>query len=146
VGPDKGDGSLGVTQAEAARLKLADRIEFTGRVPKRELAAAIHRGDIFINTTNIDNTPVTVLEAMACGACVVSTNVGGIPYMVQHGENGLLVPPDNAEAMAGAIGRILEEPELAARLSRNGRNTTEQIDWPRILTRWVDLLSSHARG
>ncbi|MDX1979539.1 MAG: glycosyltransferase family 4 protein [Bryobacteraceae bacterium] len=146
VGPDKGDGTFGATRAEALKLGLQDRVEFTGRVPKQELAASINRGDIFLNTTNIDNTPVTVMEAMACGACVVSTNVGGIPYILKQEENALLVPPGNPEAMAAAIIRLIQAPELAARLSRAGRTTAEQIDWPVVLNRWIHLLSSHARG
>ncbi len=142
VGPDKHDGSFEAAKAEAAALGVAARVEFAGPVPKTEIARSMDRGDIFLNTTNVDNTPVTVLEALASGACVVSTRVGGIPYLLTHERNALLVPPDDAEAMAGAIERLIDEPELAARLSSAGRALAETVDWPLVLNRWISLLSS----
>jgi glycosyltransferase involved in cell wall biosynthesis len=100
------------------------------------------RGDIFLNTTNIDNTPVSVLEAMACGLCVVSTNVGGIPYLLEHEHDALLVPPNDPQAMATAVHRLLNEPDLAERLSRNARQKAAQCDWSIILPQWEALLTS----
>jgi glycosyltransferase involved in cell wall biosynthesis len=98
------------------------------------------QGDIFLNTTNVDNTPVSVLEALACGLCVVSTDVGGIPYLLEHEEDALLVPPDDAEAMAAAVRRVLTEPGLAERLSRNARKKAEGFDWSVVLPQWERLL------
>ncbi|MBA3257451.1 MAG: glycosyltransferase family 4 protein, partial [Pyrinomonadaceae bacterium] len=96
--------------------------------------------------TNVDNAPVSVLESMACGLCVVSTNVGGIPYLLKHEEDALLVPPDDAQAMAAAVRRIYSEPGLAERLSRKGRAKVEQFDWSAILPQWEALLSAVAEG
>lgn len=142
VGPDKHDGSFEATKAEASALGVENRVEFIGPVPKNEMAKWMDRGDIFLNTTNVDNTPVTVLEALATGACVVSTRVGGIPYLLTDQENALLVAKDDAQAMATAIGRLILEPSLAAKLSQAGRNTAEKMDWPVVLNRWISLLSS----
>jgi glycosyltransferase involved in cell wall biosynthesis len=142
VGPDKLDGSFEATKAEAAALGLEDRVEFAGAVPKAEMAKWMDRGDIFLNTTNVDNTPVTVLEALATGACVVSTRVGGIPYLLTDQNNALLVPPGDAAEMAAAIGRLIREPELAQRLSSEGRKLAETVDWTVVLNRWISLLSS----
>jgi glycosyltransferase involved in cell wall biosynthesis len=144
IGRDTGDGSLAKVRRIAALPALAGRVELKGSVAKTEVPAWLDRSDIFVNTANVDNTPVTVLEAMACGLCVVSTNVGGIPYLLEDGRNALLVPPDDPPAMAAAIERILREPELARRLSDNGRETVERFDWPGILPRWETLL--HAVG
>lgn len=73
---------------------------------------------------------------------VVSTDVGGIPYLLEHESDALLVPPNDPAAMAAAVRRILTEPELAAQLSRNARRKAEQFDWETILPRWEELLIS----
>lgn len=142
VGADKGDGSLQATRAAAERLGVSDRVSFPGGVPKSEVPRRLQEGDIFINTTNVDNTPVSVLEAMASGLCVVSTAVGGIPYMLRDGVDALLVPPDDADAMAAAVCRLLEDPALAARISRAGRRAVEGFDWQPVLAQWQELFSA----
>lgn len=141
IGPDKGDGSLQSTQELAENLGLDGNIKFLGGIPKHQVPQYLSSADIFINTTNVDNTPVSVIEAMACGLCVVSTNVGGIPYLLENEKDALLVPPDDPEAMALAVRRILTEPGLAARLSSNARSKVEQFDWSVILPQWEELWS-----
>lgn len=140
VGPDKGDGSLELTRQTAHRLGVADRVEFHGVVPKSETGRWIDRGDIFLNTANVDNMPVTVVEAMACGACVVSTDVGGIPYILEHERDALLVPPRDPPAMAAAVRRILSEPDLASGLSLRARDAAAAWDWSAVLDAWESLL------
>jgi len=143
-GPDKGDGSMARLRAEIARLGLDGRVRIEGGVKKAEVPAAMSRGDIFLNTSDIDNTPVSVVEAMACGLCVVSTNVGGMPYLIEHGETGLLVPPGEPHAMATAISRVLEDRRLAARMSTRARAKVEHFDWGRVLPEWEQLFRSVA--
>jgi glycosyltransferase involved in cell wall biosynthesis len=84
------------------------------------------------------------MEAMACGLCVVSTNVGGIPYLLEDGREALLVRPDDAEAAASAMRRILTEQPLAESLSRNARKKAERFDWSAVLPQWEDILESAA--
>lgn len=139
VGPDKGDGSFQATHRTAKTLGVMEHIHFPGGVPKAEVPAWLDSGDIFINTTNIDNTPVSVMEAMACGMCIVSTDVGGIPYLLEHEQDALLVPAGNAEAMAEAVRRVLTEPGLAERLSQNARAKAEGFDWSVILPAWEQI-------
>jgi glycosyltransferase involved in cell wall biosynthesis len=142
VGRDKGDGSFQRTRETAAAHGVADRISFPGGVPKRDVPAWLSRGDIFLNTTNVDNAPVSVLEALACGMCIVSTNVGGVPRLLEHERDALLVPPDDAEAMASAVRRLLGDPALAERLSREGRRKAQQFDWSHVMPRWESLFES----
>jgi len=139
IGPDKGDGSLQETQRVAVGKDVANHISFVGGVPKSEVPGRLSHADIFLNTTNVDNTPVSVLEAMACGLCVVNTNVGGIPYMLRNEHDALLVSPNNAREMATAIRRVLCEPGLAARLSWNARQEVEQFDWSAIFPSWQKI-------
>ncbi len=139
VGPDK-DGSLDEVRSRAAQLGVQNRVELPGRVPKAEVPRWLDRGDIFLNTTNVDNTPVSVIEAMACGLPVVSTTVGGVPYLIEHDKSGLLVPPSDPQAMADAVRRLLKEHSLADRVARAARAKVEAWDWEVVLPQWELLL------
>jgi len=145
AGPDKGDGSLQQTMKTALELGVSNLMEFPGRVEKSLVPDSLSKGDIFINTTNYDNTPVSVLEAMACGLCVVSTNVGGLPFLLDNEVDALLVPPDDPNAMANAVQRILQESGLAGRLTFNARKKVEQFDWSVVLPKWETLFGELIR-
>jgi glycosyltransferase involved in cell wall biosynthesis len=140
AGPDKGDGSFRQTRAEAAAAGLNGRIRFLGQVDKREVPRVLGQADIFLNTSYVDNTPVSVIEAMACGLCVVSTNVGGIPCLVRHGREALLVPPGDVRRMTAAVRRLLQPGLLCRSLSRNARTAACAFDTSRVMASWNDLL------
>ncbi len=141
IGPDKGDGSLQNTILLAKTLQVAERVEFIPGVAKSDVPLWLNKGDIFLNTSNYDNTPVSVMEAMACGLCLVSTNVGGIPYLLKENVDALLIPPNDPEAMTNAIRRVLTEPALAARLSASARFRAQDLDWSVILPKWETLFT-----
>jgi glycosyltransferase involved in cell wall biosynthesis len=140
MGPDKGDGSFEQMKGLASQLGVDDRLTCTGPVTKEEIPNLLDQGDIFLNTPRVDNTPVSVLEAMACGLCIVSTNVGGIPYLIKDESDALLVPNGDAGTMAQAVRRFLTEDGLAERLSKNARRKVEQFDWSSILPKWEKIL------
>lgn len=96
--------------------------------------------DIYLNTNQVDNTPVAVIEACAMGLPVVTTNVGGLPDLLTQDQTGLFVQDDDDEAMAVAIKRLLDSPELAARLSANGRRLAESCAWEKLHPQWEQLL------
>jgi glycosyltransferase involved in cell wall biosynthesis len=139
VGPDKRDGALQETRTVIEKLGLQKNIEIILGVSKSQVPNILGQGNIFINTTNVDNTPVSVIEAMGCGLCIVSTNVGGIPYLLEDGIDALLVPPNNPEAMSNAVRRIFDDPGLAEKLSRNARNKAERFDWSVVLPQWEKI-------
>jgi len=139
-GPDKDDGSLKATQEWARNAGIAEAIHIAGSIPKAEVPSALASYDIFLNTTTAESFGVSVVEAAALGMCIVTTNVGELPYIWTDGYDALLVPPDDPQAMATAIRRILTEPGLAARLSRNARAKAEHFDWPIVLPQWEKLL------
>lgn len=141
VGRDKGDGSLIRVQAEAHRLGVAEKLSLPGGIDNHKISSWIDQADIFINTTNFDNTPISILEAMAGGMCIVSTSVGGIPFLLEHGQDAMLVPAGDAAAMTHMISEILSEPALADRLSSNARKKAEQFDWSVILPQWEELFA-----
>jgi glycosyltransferase involved in cell wall biosynthesis len=146
IGPDDGDGSLQCTQRLAEELKVEKSVSFAGPIPKSDVPLWLNQGHIFLNTTNVDNSPVSVVEAMACGLPIVSTSAGGISDLIDHEQNGLLAPPENAEALAQHVRTILYHPELAMRLVEGGRRTAAARDWQSIVPRWEALLETVAAG
>jgi len=142
IGPDRKDGSLECALSRAHRLRVMDRVSFIAGIPKREVGFHLCKADIFLNTATIDNTPVSVMEALSCGLCVVSTNVGGIRDLLDDGLDSLLVDPNDAVGMAAAIRRVLLEDGLAEKLSNNALQKAKNFDWTVVLPRWQTLLSS----
>lgn len=139
IGPVKRQSILNATRQTIQALGLERYIEITGPIPKLQVPTALAQYDIFLNTTRYESFGVGVVEAAACGLPVVSTAVGELPYLWQDGNDILLVPPSDAEAMAAAVRRLLTEPELAERLSRNAREKAEQFDWQVVLPQWEKL-------
>jgi len=141
IGPDKGDGSLLFTKKTSESLSLNSNFQICNEIHRDNVPLILNQNDIFLNTTNFDNTPVSVIEAMASGLCIVSTNVGGIPYLLENESDAILVPPDDPDAMAEAILRILNDPVLAEKLSTNARKKAELFDWSIVLPKWEKLLN-----
>ena len=118
-------------------LKL-ENVRFTGRVSPAEMATLLDEADILLNSPDIDNMPLSLIEAQAAGLPIVSTSTGGIPYIVKDGETGLLVPPGDDQAMARAALRLLREPGLAARLTSAARKSClEQFSWTAVEEAWL---------
>jgi L-malate glycosyltransferase len=133
--------------SEEARLRrLADRlgaggIQFAGRVEPPAVPALYDRADIFVNSSIIDNQPVSILEAFASGLPVVSTGTGDIAAMLRQGETGLLVPPDSPEEMARAVAALLEKPQQAALMARRARQEVREYAWPSVREAWGRVYS-----
>jgi glycosyltransferase involved in cell wall biosynthesis len=140
VGPDK-DGSMGRCQALVKKYALEQDVFFLGLLSKPDWHQISQESNIFFNTTNFDNMPVSVVEAMALGIPVVSTNVGGLPYLITQDENGVLVPPSEALAMADAIKRVAGSAVLTNTLSTNGRAFAEDLDWSQVKQRWINTIN-----
>ncbi|MBV1923704.1 MAG: glycosyltransferase family 4 protein [Flavobacteriaceae bacterium] len=138
VGPDTG-GLLEVCKRKAEEKNLP--ITFTGKLSKEEWVELSKNYSIFINTTNFDNTPVSVIEAMALGLPVVSTNVGGIPFLIDNNETGLLVHPNDENQFVEKIRYLLDNPFATENLSVNARKTVETFDWEKVKTKWDTVLS-----
>jgi glycosyltransferase involved in cell wall biosynthesis len=137
VGPEK-DGSLKKCKAFADEHKLD--VTFTGLISKEAWIEKSKAYDIFINTTNFDNMPVSVVEALAVGIPVISTNAGGLPFLLADGKTGLLVPPNDHTAMTAAVEKLCSNPELTASLSSSGRTYAQTFDWKNVKQDWLTLL------
>ena len=139
VGPDK-DGSMEEFREYIRQKGIEDHVKITGRLSKEEWIRLSADYDFFINTTNVDNTPVSVIEAMALGMCVISTDPGGIPYLLNDGTDSFLVKPGDHGAMADKISHLLSNHALAASLSEAARYKAESFDWHQVRGKWTELL------
>jgi glycosyltransferase involved in cell wall biosynthesis len=146
IGPDKHDGSLQETMNAVQRLGVGEQVQIVGFVPKCDLPDWFDAADVFLNTARVDNAPVTVIEAMVSGMCVVSTDVGGVSSLVQHRSNGLLVPSGKAFEMMQAVHELVGDADLAARCSGAAMHARKQRDWESLVLDWESLLLSVYRG
>ena len=126
-------------QALATELGLADAVTFTGRVDNQDMAALYRSADVMINPSLVDNMPNSILEALASGVPVVSTNVGGVPYLVEHEKTALLVPAQNPAAMADAILALFNDPATAKRIRQAGLESVQQYTWARVKNRLLQV-------
>jgi glycosyltransferase involved in cell wall biosynthesis len=115
-----------------AELGLTDAVTFTGRVENENMPALYRKAQVMLNPSLVDNMPNSVLEALASGVPVVSTNVGGVPYVVEHEKTALLVPPQDPQAMATAILAFLEDPAKSRRIREAGIQSVQQYTWPKV--------------
>ena len=128
-----------------AQLHL-NSARFTGRVTPAEMAGLLDEADILLNSSDIDNMPLSLLEAQAAGVAIVSTRTGGIPYLVEDGVTGLLVPPGDDGAIAEAALRLLDEPGLALRLTRQARaHCLANYSWDAVRAQWLQCYRDLAR-
>jgi 2-deoxystreptamine N-acetyl-D-glucosaminyltransferase/2-deoxystreptamine glucosyltransferase len=109
---------------------LTGRVHFTGFLEHRKIPAVLRHADLLVLATRYEELPSVLVEGMAAGLPVVASRVGGIPALVDHDENGLLVPPGDPAALAAAISAVLTEPGTAARLSAAARRTAARYTWP----------------
>ncbi len=137
VGPDN-DGTLQEVKTYADSLGVD--VVFTGKLSKMEWVELSTNYNIFLNTTDFDNMPVSVIEAMALGLLVISTNVGGMSYLITNNEHGILVPPNSDIEFVKVIKKILNKPETAKVLTYNARKKVEQFDWNVVKQQWISLL------
>jgi glycosyltransferase involved in cell wall biosynthesis len=142
-----GDGELRSRLERLAfdELKLRNT-EFVGFIPFDRMPQLLDASDIYLNAPDVDNMPSSITECMASGVPVVTTDAGGIPYIVTHEETCLMVGRDDPEAMAAAALRLLEEGGLAARLARRAREESRKFTWQSARGEWVGLYQGLVRG
>ena len=140
IGPSK-EGELKKLKNYIETLDLGSYIEFTGILSKKVWHKKSEEFDIFINTTNVDNTPVSLIEAMALGLPIVSTNAGGLPYLIDNHVDGVLVNKNDAHKMAKEIINLIDSPKKSFLMTVNARNKSEKFDLEIVKKQWINLLN-----
>jgi len=123
-------------RAMAGDLGVASVVEFAGRLDRETMASRLRDSCVALNPSLVDNMPNSVLEALASGVPVVSTCVGGVPFIVQDEHTALLVPPQQPDAMAAAILRLLGEPAVAVKLREAGLVAVRAYTWSAVAPQW----------
>ena len=133
-----------------ALLGLKDRVHMLGQIGQAELYEHYREATVFclpcrvLDNGDRDGIPNVLLEAMSCGIPVVSTPVSGIPELVEDGSNGMLVPQDDPEALAAALRKLHENPDLVSRLGHAGRATVRERFDGDVLSRYLATLFERA--
>lgn len=129
----------------ASRLGVAGAVEFAGQT--RTLAEEISACSIFALSSDYEGMPNALIEAMACGLCCVATDcpIGGVASLIQDGENGLLVPVGDEDAMLAALTRAADDPALAERLGRSAEEIKARLDAASVAAEWRRYLERIAK-
>ena len=143
IGPDK-DGSLKHCQQLSKQYRIDHNIEFLGYLSKIEWINIARDHDIFINTSKIDNMPVSVIEMMALGLPIVSTDVGGIPFFLEHGINSLLVKNNDSENMASQIKYLIEKPHFAGKISMRAFEDSKNFSTDLVIPEWSKIINQYS--
>ena len=123
-----GSGSeLTALEQLTIQLEVSDKVNFVGRLSRSEIAKLYQSSDILLNTSIVDNTPNSIIEALACGVIVITSNVGGIPFLVKDGCQALLVPPEQPTAIAQKLALVIADLKLSLKLAQGGREMVQQF-------------------
>jgi len=140
-----GGDAVGEHRSSAARLGIGERVRFRGLLTGPALVKAYHQASVVVlpSTTEAESFGMALLEAMACRKPVVASNVGGIPFVVDDGGDGFLVPPGDPQALASACLKVLRDPENAARMGESGyRKVRDFYTWPSRIDRYEAIFGS----
>jgi len=121
-----------------AELELSN-VTLTGAVTREEVPAYLALADVFVHHSRYEAFGLGILEAMRAGLPVIACDVGGVPEIITDGVNGLLIPPSDPVAMAAAVTRLAESPELRGRLSAAARDRAAEFSWDRLVSRYEGL-------
>lgn len=132
-----GSGSQEPELRSLARELGLRNVTFAGRVEPKSIPGFYADADVYLQTPDVDNMPLSVLEAFASGLPVVSTNVGGVPAMLRDGVHGLMAPAGDPGAVAGRVVRLIEQPAFARQLAVEARETCTTYSWPIARDGWL---------
>lgn len=139
-----GDGSERAGLELLARELKLHHTEFVGRIAPESMHELYEASDIYLNSPNLDNMPASIIEAYASGLPVVTTDAGGIPYIVTDKATGMLVPLGDYTAMAECAIRLLEDDVLASGIAERARTECHKYSWVAVRGEWLKLYQEAA--
>ncbi|HXJ95597.1 MAG TPA: glycosyltransferase [Terriglobia bacterium] len=126
-------------------LRLEEDVNFTGVASRQEIGRLYDQADVFVNASWLDNMPISILEAFACGTPVATTGPEGIKYLVEHERTGLLSEPGDWRALAANVIRLLGDGDLASRIATNAYEESKRYRWELVREQWLDVYESLRR-
>lgn len=141
-----GRGDVRGVRQRAADLGVADAVRLHGTVPHPELPGYYTACDVFCNPSHYESFGMVTLEAMACGAAVVGTDLDAAREYLRHGETGLVVPPGDADRLADRIETLAASPSLRADLGAAGRGVAERYSWEASAATLAEVCAAVANG
>jgi glycosyltransferase involved in cell wall biosynthesis len=133
-------------KALARELGVADRVRFAGRLDRDQMAALYRDADLMLNASRVDNMPNAILEALASGIPVITTDAGGIPFIVEHRRTAMLVPVDDTTALAVAAREVLGNAALRAALVSQGLAEVERYRWDSVRAQLLAAYQTAIQG
>lgn len=137
-----GDGTQRQALIALAHELNLQHTNFIGQVEPGAIPDVYNAADVYLNGSEIDNQPLSILEAFSCGLPVVTTDAGGIPDIVIDRTNGMLVPCGDYSQMAERALELLRNPELTKRLVQQGREECAKYSWEAVRDAWLNVYSS----
>ena len=134
-----GDGSQRSSLEALAEELMLRNVEFRGRVAPEQMHALYREADVYLNAPNIDNMPGSIIEAFASGLPVVTTGAGGIPYIVNDQNTGLMIHCGDHEAMAEQALRLFDDEALCRRMTISARDECKKYQWDAVKNEWLKL-------
>ncbi len=119
-------------------------VTFTGRVANEDIYTYLDRADIMLSAPTVDNMPVSVLEAMNAGLLVISSKVGGVPYMVKNNNTGLLFDSDDSDALAGKMLWAVDNQTVARAIALQGHKAVSRYRWENIKEQLYETYGIHS--
>lgn len=136
IGYDMKDGTYEKSLECIKLLGIKKNVVVKPPIEKSDIPLLADYYTTFVNCSIIDNTPVSTMEAMAMGMCIVGTNVGGIPHLIKDNYNSLIVPPQRENELADSILEIIKNNELAKRIGKQARKSSKSYDWKNVIEHW----------
>lgn len=134
-----GSGSEELKLKKLAENLQLKNTEFLGRIGQNEMPEIYDKADVYLNSSTVDNMPLSFIEAFSCGLPIVSTDAGGIPYICENGETALLVGKNDYEALAQKAVALVENAELAQKIIAKARENCVKYSKENVRGKWLDI-------
>ena len=122
------------------QLNVEEKVKIMGHIDPSKLQNIYDSHDIFINTTHVDNQPRSIIEAMACGLPVISTNVGGCPYVIDHEKTGFLVEDNDDVNMTNYVLKIINDEVISKEMTEKAKNELSIYNWKSVKEKWEKII------
>lgn len=142
---DDANGMISEIKKLIKELDIEKNVDILDKMTRDEWVNFAKSFDIMVSNPVIDNTPVSVIEGMALGLLIISTDVGGISYLLSNRIDALLVPSDDHVKLAEAITMLIDNPDLCSRMQENAHKKAETFSWYQIKPMWKDLLLNSSK-